>query len=250
MTQNGNAGAPDSATNRAGTQKTPGTPSSKSDAHGHRARLRDRFLQDPDVLPDYEVLELILFQANARADVKPLAKRLLAEFGSFARVISATPEALSRVQGLSRSGLAALKAVETGAHRLLKGEIMNRPVLSSWGRILDYCHGRLNHQSVEQLHLLFLDAQNRLIAEELAQTGTVNQSAVYPREIVKRALAHHAVGVIMVHNHPSGDPTPSASDQDVTLKVRDALRAVNIVLHDHVVIGRNGHCSFRSMGLF
>ncbi|ABC21536.1 RadC family protein [Rhodospirillum rubrum] len=217
---------------------------------GHRARLRDRFLANPDGLPDYELLELLLFQANPRGDVKPLAKALLATFGSFARVISASPEALRRVDGVGDAAVAALKTAEASAHRLLKGEVMNQPVLGAWDRVLDYCHATMDHRPIEQFRVLFLDNRNRLIADELQQTGTINHTPVYPREVARRALELHAAAIIMVHNHPSGDPAPSAADQDMTLQVRDALRAVGVGLHDHIVVARGGHVSFRSQGLF
>jgi DNA repair protein RadC len=216
----------------------------KAHYSGHRTRLRERFLANPDTLPDYELLELLLFQAHPRGDVKPLAKALLAEFKTFAGVITAAPEALVRVDG------AALKTAEASALRLLKGQVMNQPVLGSWDRILDYCHAAMDHRATEQFRILFLDNRNRLIADEVQQKGTVNHAPVYPREVARRALELHASAVIMVHNHPSGDPTPSAGDQDMTLAVRDALRAVGIGLHDHLVISKGGHISFRSQGLF
>ncbi|MBE1237942.1 DNA repair protein RadC [Phaeovibrio sulfidiphilus] len=219
-------------------------------ASGHRSRLRERFLTEPDSLPDYELLELILFQAQPRVDTKPLARRLLAEFGDFARIISAGRSELERIEGMGPAGVAALKAVEAGAHRLLRTKVMDRPLLATWDSVLEYLHAKLAHQTVEHFRLLFLDTRNRLIADELSQRGTLNQSSVYPREVVKRALDLHAAAVIMVHNHPSGDPTPSASDQDVSLKVRDALNGVGIRLHDHLVIGRQGHVSLKAMGLF
>ncbi|GEO80514.1 RadC family protein [Pararhodospirillum oryzae] len=217
---------------------------------GHRARLRERFLAHPEALPDYEVLELLLCLARPRGDVKPLAKVLLAEFGTFAAVIAASPEALRRVEGVGDAAVAALKVAEMAAQRLLQGRVMNQPILASWDRLLEYCHARLDHQPTEHVRGLFLDTRNRLIADEEMQRGTVNHAPLYPREVVRRALELHAAAVILVHNHPSGDPTPSAADHDITLQVRDGLRAVGITLHDHLVIGRNGHVSFRSQGLF
>lgn len=217
---------------------------------GHRARLRERFLANPDALPDYEVLELLLFQAHPRGDVKPLAKRLLARFGSFAQAIGAPVADLRRVEGVGEATVAALKTAEVAAQRLLRGRVMDQPVLSSWDRVLDYCHARLDHLPTEQVRLLFLDTRNRLIADEGQQQGTLNHTPLYPREVARRALELHAAAVILVHNHPSGDPRPSAADQDMTLKVRDALRAVGVALHDHVVIAKGGHVSFRAEGLF
>ncbi|WP_413205058.1 RadC family protein [Rhodospirillum sp. A1_3_36] len=222
----------------------------KAHYSGHRARLRERFLANPDALPDYELLELLLFQAHPRGDVKPLAKALLAEFKTYAGVITATPEALTRVEGVGEAAVAALKTAEVSATRLLKSKVMNQPILGSWERLLDYCHAAMDHRPTEQFRLLFLDNRNRLIADELQQKGTVNHTPVYPREVARRALELHACAVIMVHNHPSGDPTPSAADQDMTLSVRDALRAVGVGLHDHVIVSKGGHLSFRSQGLF
>ncbi|WP_041793606.1 RadC family protein [Pararhodospirillum photometricum] len=217
---------------------------------GHRGRLRERFLAAPESLPDYELLELLLFLAHSRTDVKPLAKKLLARFGTFAEVINATPEDLRRTDGVGDAAVAALKTVQVAAVRLLQGQVMNQPVLGSWDRVLEYCHARLDGQRTEQVRLLFLDSRNRLIADEMQQQGTINHAPIYPREVVRRALELHAAAVILVHNHPSGDPTPSAADQDMTLQVRDGLRAVGIALHDHLVIARGGHVSFRAQGLF
>ncbi len=216
---------------------------------GHRQRLRDRFLANPDGLPDYELLELLLFQAHPRGDVKPLAKALLARFGSFADVIAAAPEDLREVEGVGDAAVAALKTAEAAAVRLLKGQMADRPLLGAWDRVLDYCHAAMDRQKTEQFRLLFLDNRNRLIADERQQTGTVNHTPVYPREVARRALQLQASAVIMVHNHPSGDPAPSTADRDMTLKVRDALAAVGITLHDHLIIGHGGHTSLRAMGL-
>lgn len=216
----------------------------------HRKRLRERFLAGgPDALPDYELLELLLFPAIPQKDVKPLAKTLIARFGGFSQVLTASPDALMEVDGVKDVAATALKAVQAAACRLARQEVMDRPVLSSWDKLLDYCHIALAHSDIEQFHLLFLDRRNVLIADEAQQRGTVDHTPVYPREVVKRALELNATAVIMVHNHPSGDPTPSRSDIEMTKLVRDAAKAVGIVLHDHLVIGKAGHASFKAMGL-
>jgi DNA repair protein RadC len=218
--------------------------------HGHRQRLRDRFLATGgDGMPDYELLEMLLTQAIPRRDVKPLAKDLLARFGSFAGVIAADPERLLAVSGMGESAVAALKVVRAAAVRLLQQETMGRDVIGSWDKLVDYCRAAMAHETVEQLRLLFLDRKNALIADEVQQRGTVDHTPVYVREVVKRALELGASALIIVHNHPSGDPTPSRGDIEMTQQVKDALDKIGIALHDHVVIGRHGHESFRAKGL-
>ncbi|MBB4286689.1 RadC family protein [Roseospira goensis] len=216
---------------------------------GHRARLRERFLANPEGLPDYEVLELLLFLAQPRGDVKPLAKALLARFGSFAEVIAADPAHLRTVKGLGEAGVAALKTAEAAAVRLLRERVREQPVLSSWDRLLDYCRAAMAYREVEQFRILFLDTKNRLIADDPQQKGTVNHTPVYPREVVRRALEVHATALILVHNHPSGDPTPSKADIQMTHQIRNAAHAVGITVHDHVIVGRGGHVSFKAQGL-
>lgn len=221
---------------------------------GHRERLRERFLAEPEALPDYEVLELLLASVIPRKDTKPLAKALIAEFGGFAEVLAApvqTLEAFPAVQGvgLSATTAAYLKVAEHAAQRLARLRVIDRPVVSSWDQLLDYCNSVMGRLPVEQFRLLFLDRRNVLIADELQQTGTVDHTPLYPREVVKRALMLNASALIMVHNHPSGDPTPSKADIEMTKAVRDALRAVSVTLHDHLIIGRRGHTSFKSVGL-
>ena len=224
----------------------PGT----SHFHGHRQRLRDRFLKaGGEALPDYELLELVLFQAQSRADVKPLAKALLKRFGSFAEVISAEAEDLREVEGIGDAGVAALKAVQAAALRLLQGRVLDAPVLSSWQALLDYCQASMAFAKQENFRILFLDRKNTLIADELQQTGTVDHTPVYPREVVKRALAFGASALIMVHNHPSGDPTPSSADIDMTREVAEAGKRLGITLHDHIIVGRNQPLSFKAEGL-
>lgn len=216
---------------------------------GHRQRLRERFLADPEALPDYELLELLLFLAQPRGDVKPLAKRLLARFGSFADVVTAEPARLREVKGTGDAAVAALKTAEAAATRLLRTRLRDQPVLSSWERLLDYCRAAMAFRETEQFRILFLDTKNRLIADELQQKGTVNHTPVYPREVVRRALELHATAVILVHNHPSGDPTPSKADIQMTLQIRNAAHAVGVTVHDHVIVGRGGHVSFKAQGL-
>ena len=218
--------------------------------HGHRKRLRERFLSaGADCLPDYELLELVLFLAQPRGDMKPLAKRLIDRFGNFAEVISADPHALAEIEGVGESALAALKIVQAGSHRLLRQRILNRQVISSWRDLLDYCRAAMSFEKLEQFRVLFLDRKNMIIADELMQKGTVDQTPVYPREVIRRALELHASALIMVHNHPSGDPTPSRADIEMTKEVQAAGKALGIALHDHVVIGRDDHASFKALGL-
>lgn len=216
---------------------------------GHRERLRERFLAEPDALPDYEVLELVLASVIPRKDTKPLAKALIDEFGGFAEVLAAPPQLLEAFKGLSATAAAYLKVVEHAAQRMLKCQMIERPVISSWDTLLDYCTAAMARRPVEQFRLLFLDRKNTLIADELQQEGTVDHTPLYPREVVRRSLELNASAIIMVHNHPSGDPTPSKADIEMTRTVRDALRAVGITVHDHLVVGRRGHTSFKSVGL-
>jgi len=218
--------------------------------HGHRQRLRDRFMKGgADALADYELIELILFQAIPRGDVKPVAKALLERFGSFAEVMSADPRELEEVDGIGAAAVVALKAVQAAALRLSLEEIIDRPVISSWQKLLSYCRASMAHNKTEQFRILFLDRRNRLIADEVQQTGTVDHTPVYPREVVKRALELHASALILVHNHPSGDPTPSDDDVAMTREVERAAEALGVSVHDHVVIGRKGHASFKALGL-
>lgn len=217
---------------------------------GHRARLRRRFLAaGAEALADYELLELLLFLAKPRGDVKPLAKRLIARFGSFAEAVSAPPDALARVEGMGEASIAALKTAQAAAARLLAGSLRDRPLLSSWSQLLDYCRVAMAHQPVEEVRVLYLDRKNRLIADERQGRGTVDHTPLYPREVVKRALELGASALIVVHNHPSGDPTPSQADIAMTRQLADAATALGLVLHDHLIVARGGHTSFRSAGL-
>ena len=217
---------------------------------GHRQRLKDRFMRDAGAsLPDYEMLELVLFLAKPRAEVKPLAKALITRFGSFADVISADAKELVAVKGVGENTAVALKTIRAAAIRLAREQVMNQPVISSWQKLLDYCRASLAFAKTEEFRVLFLDRKNVLIADEMQQTGTVDHTPVYPREVVKRALDLGASAIIMVHNHPSGDPTPSKGDIEMTTEVREACEKLGISLHDHLIIGKSGHASFKSLGL-
>jgi DNA repair protein RadC len=218
--------------------------------HGHRERLRQRFLQGgSDALHDYEMLELILFRAIPRRDVKPLAKELLKKFGSLAEVIAAPAERLKEVDRLGEAAIAELKIVQAAANRLVRGEVRQRQVLSSWSNVLDYCRAAMAFESKEHFRILFLDKGNHLIADEQHQTGTVDHTPVYPREVVKRALELSATAVILVHNHPSGDPTPSRADIDMTRAIVEVARPLGIAVHDHLIIGKDGHASLKALKL-
>ncbi|MBX3500523.1 MAG: DNA repair protein RadC [Alphaproteobacteria bacterium] len=217
--------------------------------HGHRQRVRDRALGSGlDGFQDYELLELLLFYGIERIDTKPVAKKLLARFGTLGDVFAADAELLKEFD-IDQRTLVLLRALrETGA-RLARREVVERPVITSWDKLLDYCHAALAHEKTERFNILFLDRKNVLIADETQQRGTVDHTPVYPREVAKRALQLDASAIIMVHNHPSGDPTPSRADIEMTKEVKTALKAVGIELHDHLVIGRKANASFRSLGL-
>ncbi len=217
---------------------------------GHRGRLRDRFMMGGgDAMPDYELLELILFRAIPRRDTKDLAKRLIDRFGSFAEAINAPDHLLEEVSGVGRRVIEELKIVRAAALRLMRCEIMDKPVLSSWANVLDYCRAAMAFEHREQLRILFLDKKNKLIADELQQQGTVDHTPVYVREVVKRALEHSATAIILVHNHPSGDPTPSRADIDLTKSIVSAARHLGVTIHDHIIVGKQGHASFKALGL-
>jgi DNA repair protein RadC len=217
---------------------------------GHRERLRERFREAGEqALADYELLELLLFRAIPQRDVKPLAKDLLRRFGSFAEVISAPPHLLAEVSGVGDAAVTELKIVQAAAQRLTRGEVSKRPVLSSWSSVLDYCRSAMAFADKEQFRILFLDKRNQLIADEVQQVGTVDHTPVYPREVVKRALELSASAIILVHNHPSGDPTPSSADIQMTKSVADVAKSLGIALHDHIIVGRQGHASFKGLRL-
>jgi DNA repair protein RadC len=218
--------------------------------HGHRERLRERFREaGPDALSDYELLEAVLFRAQPRRDVKPLAKTLIATFGSFAEVISAPPARLAEVKGMGDASITELKLVQAAASRLLRGEVKKRPVLSSWSTVLDYCRTAQAFADREQFRVLFLDKRNQLIADEAQQTGTVDHTPVYPREVVKRALELSATAMVLVHNHPSGDPTPSNADIQMTQQIIAVAGPLGISVHDHIIVGKAGHASLKSLKL-
>ena len=215
----------------------------------HRKRLRARFTEGgAQAMPDYEMLELVLFRAIPRQDVKPLARLLLDTFGDFNRVVTAPPARLMAVKGVGEAVVLELKIVEAAAQRMMRARVMNRPVLSSWNALLDYCHTAMAHRETEQFRILFLDRKNVLIADEEQARGTVDHVPVYPREVVKRALELNASALILVHNHPSGDPTPSDADISMTLQVQEAAQVLSITLHDHLIIGKSRELSFRSGG--
>ena len=216
----------------------------------HWRRLRERFLNSPESLPDYELLELLLTLGKRRGgDMKRLAKELIDEFGSFGAVLHADPERLRDFKGIGAVTAAALASVRVAAVRLVRAKVLNRSVVSSWTDLLDYCQASMAHKQKEHFRILFLDRRNAVIADEVQQEGTVDRTPVYPREVVQRALKLGASALILVHNHPSGDPTPSAADIEITRQVADAAERLGISVHDHLVIGQGRHASFRSLGL-
>ena len=216
---------------------------------GHRERLRQRALKAMDALPDYELLELFLFRSLPQGDVKPLAKALLERFGGLAAVLAADVEALKTVKGVGAAVALDLKLLQEAALRIGRAEVTRRPVISSWTALLAYTKAALAHAPREQFRVLFLDKKNQLIADETMNEGTVDHAPVYPREVARRALELSASAIILVHNHPSGDPTPSAADIDMTRQVVEAGRVLKIAVHDHLVVGREGVASFKALGL-
>jgi DNA repair protein RadC len=218
--------------------------------YGHRERLRMRFREaGTEALTDYELLELLLFRALPRRDVKPLAKSLIAKFGSFAEVVSAPAARLAEVKGLGDAAITELKIVQAAASRLARGQVKGRPVLSSWSAVLDYCRTAMAFAEKEQFRVLFLDKRNQLIADELQQVGTVDHTPVYPREVVKRALELSSTAIILVHNHPSGDPTPSRADIQMTQSIVEIAKPLGISVHDHIIVGKEGHASLKGLKL-
>ncbi len=225
-------------------------PPSPLSAEGHRERMRKRLLTaGPDSVADHELLEMVLFLALPRRDTKPIARALLSRFGSFAGVVSAPVHDLRATDGLGDAGLAALKTIQAAAVRLVRADIVDRPVLNNWDRLMAYLTALLARERTEQFRILFLDNKNRLIADEAQSRGTVNHTPVYPREVVKRALELHATAIILVHNHPSGDPTPSADDIAMTRQIKDAAGPLQVSVHDHVIVGGGRCLSFRAEGL-
>jgi DNA repair protein RadC len=231
-------------------------PRFKADAKGqpsylknHRQRLRDRFLKGgPDAVPDYELLELVLFRAIPRRDVKPLARQLIDSFGTFSATISAPIERLERETGIGPAVITELKIVEAAAHRLAQARILDKPAISGWKALVSYCRTTMAHSNIEQFRILFLDRKNVLVADEPQAKGTIDHVPVYPREVVKRALELDASALVLVHNHPSGDPTPSDADIAVTRQIEAAAQTFNIIIHDHLIIGATEEFSFRAAG--
>ncbi len=223
---------------------------SKPHYHGHRDRLRTRFLEGGEqALADYELLELYLFRSIPRRDVKPIAKDLIQKFGSFAETIAAPITLLAEIKGISEKTALDLKILQAGAIKLGQQNVMHRPILSSWTALLDYCRSVMQFENKEQFRVLFLDRKNRLIADEILGQGTIDRAPVYPREVIKRSLELGAAALILTHNHPSGDPTPSVSDIEMTTNIVAAAKSINISVHDHLIIGRNDIASFKSLGL-
>jgi DNA repair protein RadC len=233
---------------KAGRKAGPSLP--RPHYYGHRARLRGRFRDaGAGAVTDYELLELVLFRAIPQRDVKPLAKDLIATFGSFPEVISAPSTRLAEIKGIGDAAITELKIVHAAASRLARGQVQKRPVLSSWSSVIDYCRTTMAFAEREQFRVLFLDKRNQLIVDELQQVGTVDHTPVYPREVVKRALELSATALILVHNHPSGDPTPSHADIEMTQTIINVAKPLGIAVHDHIIVGKEGHASFRGLKL-
>ena len=218
---------------------------------GHRQRLRDRFLKGgADAMPDYELLEMVLFRAQPRRDTKGLAKALIDKFGTFAEVINAPDARLLEVKGIGQAAIVELKLIKAASLRLLQTTVLDKPILSSWSDVLAYCQAAMAKEEKEQFRILFLDKKNRLIEDEVQSRGTVDHTPVYIREVVKRALELSASALLLVHNHPSGDPHPSRTDIEMTRRIANAAEPFGIVIHDHIIVGREGHASFKGLGLF
>ncbi len=218
--------------------------------HGHRERLRARFRdKGATALADYELLEMALFRALPRRDTKPLAKALLKRFGSLAEVLAAAPERMKEVEGIGDAVVSDLKLIRAFAERIAGEAVRKRAILSSWSALLGYCRTAMAYEEREQFRILFLDKKNQLLADEVQQTGTVDHTPVYPREVIRRALELSATAIILVHNHPSGDPTPSRADIEMTKTIIEVGKPLGIMVHDHLIIGREGHVSFKGQGL-
>jgi DNA repair protein RadC len=216
--------------------------------HGHRDRLRSRFREAGSAaLADYELLELILFRALPRRDVKPLAKALIAKFGSFAEVVSAPPARLADVDGTGEAVITEIKLIEAASQYFARDKVRSRIVLSSWDAVLEHCRVSMAFADKEEFRILFLDKRNQLIVDEVQQVGTIGHTPVYPREVVKRALELSATAVVLVHNHPSGDPTPSRANIQMTKEIIDVARPLGIEVHDHIIVGKEGHACLKSL---
>jgi len=228
---------------------TRATQKPKPHYHGHRERLRQRFLKAPESLADYEVLEMILFNAISRHDTKPLAKALIDKFGGLSEVLNAEAARLLEVSGIKDRAVTELRLAREAGLRLTQANIKKKDIIGSWAALLDYCTAAMAHNPVEQFRILFLDRKNHLIADEVQQKGTIDHTPVYPREVAKRALELNASALILVHNHPSGDPTPSNADIEMTKRIVETAKPLGIEVHDHLVVGKGRHASFRSLGL-
>jgi DNA repair protein RadC len=230
--------------------KTPSEPVEPPHYHGHRERLRERFHSaGPDALSDYELLEMVLFRSLPRGDTKPLAKILLKIFGSFAEVVHAPETRLREVDGVGDATITNLKLIAASASRISKGQLKQRTMLSSWNDVIDYCRTSMAFADKEQFRVLFLDKRNQLISDEVQQVGTVDHTPVYPREVIKRSLELSATAILLVHNHPSGDPTPSQADIQMTRAIIDIAAPLGISVHDHIIVGKNGHASLKGLKL-
>lgn len=220
-------------------------------AHGHRDRLKARFMKNgASALAEYELLELILFRSIPRRDTKPLAKQLISVFGTLSEVLGARPERLKEIKGIGQSTITDFQIVKAAAEALVSGEVREKPLLGSWSSVIDYCRTAMAFEDKEQFRILFLDKRNKLIVDEVQQIGTVDHTPVYPREVVKRALELSATAIILVHNHPSGDPTPSRADIEMTKKINEIASSLGITVHDHIIIAKDGHASLKGLKLF
>ncbi len=231
-------------------KSVPASDSSKAAGKGHRSRLRERLLKGgAEALADYEVLEYLLFAAIKQGDTKPVAKALLARFGSLAGVLNASPAALRQVSGVGETSAAALKSVAIAARRMARSEVAAKPLLGSWKGLIDYLSIDMAHLTVERVRVLYLDGKNRLIDDHHVGDGSIDEAAIHPREVIRKAMDVGASALILVHNHPSGNPEPSRADIQITQKIAEAGRLLGVTLHDHVIIGREGHVSLRAKGL-
>ena len=238
-------------TNNGGPENTDGPAATRPHYHGHRDRLRERFVKGgPSALQDYELLELLLFRLLPRRDTKPIAKAMLDRFGSFSEAIGAPPHLLDEIDGLGPTAVTDLKVILAAAQRIGRDAIHQRPILGSWAEVIDYCKTAMSYETVEQFRILFLDKKNKLIADEVQQTGTVDHTPVYPREVIKRTLELSATALILVHNHPSGDPAPSSADVQMTRQIADIARPLGITVHDHISVGKSTHTSLLGLKLF
>lgn len=234
-----------------GGDKSAGLSEARPHYVGHRDRLRERFTKGgAEALQDYELLELLLFRILPRRDTKPIAKAMLDRFGSFSEALGAPPHLLDEIDGLGPTAITDLKVILAAAQRIGRDAIQNRPILGSWAEVIDYCKASMAYETKEQFRILFLDKKNRLIADEVQQTGTVDHTPVYPREVIRRTLELSATALILVHNHPSGDPSPSSADVQMTRQIAEIAKPLGITVHDHIIVGKSAHSSLRGMKLF